>query len=60
MPEKETKKKSERWAVELRVIDETKLPIKVIANAETEEALTVEAAIARLLNDVEDLKEGLL
>lgn len=59
--EKEEKNKKEvKWDVRLAIINETQPPQKVISNNETDETLDVHEAIARLLNDNEEIKKGIL
>ena len=59
MPKEETKK-TNKWVAQLQVVSDREPPVKIIANIETEEVLTLESAMAKLLNDVDELKDGLL
>jgi len=55
--EKQTKKKAEGWVVGLQIVDENQPPVKLLQKGE--ETVDLYGAIAKLLNDVDDLK-GLL
>lgn len=54
------KKKKEEWEVRLVIVEEDKIPQKVLINTITGETLDMYGAVARLLNDNKKLKEGIL
>lgn len=52
-------KKQDRWIPQMQIIDEDRPPKAVIVDNETNEVYTTTAALAKILNNLEELK-GLL
>lgn len=58
MPKDEEKKKEKKWEVQLVVVNEDQPPKKVFIKGE--ETLDLYAAIAKILNELEDIKSAVV